>query len=348
MNRLTALGVIGFGVVLLGASCQTADSGGGEVKTLYVGPAMRDGMGVGPMTCLQVKESADAAYTMFYSPIRGFDYVPGFEYTLLVEVTERDRVPADASKYIYTLKEVVSKKATGLGLASTVWEMSEYLSVSGTMDPRVDKSMVNLKVTAGGVSGSAGANKFFGSITLDGSNINISPTGSSMMMGTPELMAQEGQFLKHLKEARSYKIVDEELRLLNGDGEVTLKFKPRIEPTLISNAWKATGVNNGKGGVASLVQGTEITIQFREDGNVFGSSGCNNFMGEYKIEEGSITFGPQAGTRKTCAGPEGIMEQESAFLQALENSKIWNIHEDSLELRDESGALQVKFMPKEK
>ena len=85
MNRLTALGVIGFGVVLLGASCQTADSGGGEVKTLYVGPAMRDGMGVGPMTCLQVKESADAAYTMFYSPIRGFDYVPGFEYTLLVK-----------------------------------------------------------------------------------------------------------------------------------------------------------------------------------------------------------------------------------------------------------------------
>ncbi len=82
----------------------------GEVKTYLVAPTMRDGMGVGPMTCLQVKTDPEAKYGMFYSSIKGFDYVPGFEYTIKVRVTERERVPMDASKYIYTLEEVVSKK----------------------------------------------------------------------------------------------------------------------------------------------------------------------------------------------------------------------------------------------
>lgn len=341
MNRKTALAVVGFGMVLLGASCRTPESGGGVVKTLYIGPAMQDG--VGPMTCLMVKESPAAEYTLFGSPIIGFDFVPGFEYQLRVEVTERRPVGADVSKYVYTLKEIVSKQPAGLGLGSVVWEMTEYLSVSGAMTSRLDKSVVNLEITHAGIKGSAGANKFFGSVTLDGSQIGLTPAGSSMMMGTPELMAQEDQFLKLLPEARGYQIVGEELRLLNSKGRVILKFEPRVEPELTSQVWKAVGVNNGKGGVASLVHGTEITIQFREDGSVFGSSGCNSFMGGYEIDGGSIQFGPQAGTRMTCAEPEGIMEQESAFLAALEKSAVWTIQENSLELRSESGALQAKF-----
>ncbi|WP_372794705.1 META domain-containing protein [Pontiella sp.] len=228
-------------------------------------------------------------------------------------------------------------------LFSTVWDMTEYLSADGALQPRLEGSMVHLEISLGGASGSAGANKFFGSVTLDGSKIRISATGSTMMMGTPELMAQENRFLQHVQDARMYQIVGEELRLLDGEGRVLLKFKPRVEPALTSNVWNAVGVNNGKGGVASILPGTEITIQFRDDGHVVGSSGCNSFMGTYETEGGSIAFGPLAGTRKTCAVPQGIMEQESAFLQSLENSSHWNIRDDALELRDASGSLQAKF-----
>ncbi len=229
------------------------------------------------------------------------------------------------------------------GLFFTDWEMQDCLAADGSMVPRLDRSRVTLKLTRGGVSGSAGANKFFGSVTLDGSKIRISAAGSTMMMGTPELMAQENHFLQHVQDTRMYQIVGEELRLLDGEGRVLLKFKPRVEPALTSNVWNAVGVNNGKGGVASILPGTEITIQFRDDGHVIGSSGCNSFMGTYETEGGSVAFGPLAGTRKTCAVPEGIMEQESAFLQSLENSSHWNIRDDALELRDASGSLQAKF-----
>ncbi len=332
MNRVAALGILGcLCAAVLGSGCTTADTGGAVVKSLYIGPAMQDG--TGPRPCLMAKESPEAVYALFCRPIAGFDYVPGFEYQLLTEVS------GDS----YALKKIVSKEPAGLGLGSCVWEMAEYLSAGGAMEPRLEKSMVNLQVTPGGISGSAGANKFFGSVTLDGSSIHISAAGSTMMMGTPELMAQEDQFLKHLLEARQYQMVGGELRLLNGEGRVTLKFKPRVEPVLTSGVWRAVGVNNGRGGVASVIRGTEITIQFRADGNVFGSSGCNSFMGGYEIDGGSIQFGPQAGTRSLCAGPAGIMEQEQVFLRALERAVLWKIHDDALELRDADGALLARF-----
>jgi heat shock protein HslJ len=43
---------------------------------------------------------------------------------------------------------------------------------------------------------------------------------------------------------------------------------------------------------------------------------------------------------KMCAA-EGVMEQESQFLAAMQNSTRWEIRGDRLELRNEDGALQV-------
>ncbi|MDF7800876.1 META domain-containing protein [Pontiellaceae bacterium B1224] len=332
---------------LLLAACQSAPKNSDTVKNLYVGPAMADGTGVGPMTCLMVKDSPDGKYGLFYSPIAGFDYVPGFEYYLQVNVTERDPVPADASKKVYTLMNVVFKAPAGPAIDSTAWELTSYESVSGTMEPSVQNSMVNLRISAKGVSGNAGANRFFGDCTLDGTKLSIKTVGSSMMIGTPELMAQEDQFLKLLGESVDYQIVGKELRLRNADGKVVLTFKPLAEPTLTSNVWKATGINNGKGGVTSLVQGSEITIHFEDQGIVAGSAGCNAYSGGYESEGNEISLSPMSSTRKICSEPEGIMEQEAQFFQALEEVCTYSINEGRLELRDANGSLQAGFVKKD-
>lgn len=236
-----------------------------------------------------------------------------------------------------------SESSSGLMIDGPVWEMVSYLSVSGSMEPRVDKSMVNLKITDGKISGHAGANTFFGGVELDDTSIKLSPIGSSMMMGTPELMAQEGQFLKLLQLSTRYKIEGDELCLKNEAGRVVLIFVPRVEPSLTSNVWKATGVNNGKGGVTSLLPGSNITAEFTAEGRVSGSAGCNSYSGGYELEGTSIVFSPISSTRKMCAEPAGIMEQEILFLQALEKSDTYSITEGCLELRDASGALHVSF-----
>lgn len=218
--------------VLLFAGCKdaaTVDSTGDGLKTFQVAPAMEDCVGVGPMTCLLVKQSPESNYQMFYSTIEGFDYVPGYEYELKVRVTERVNVPADASEYEYQLVEVLAKKPAGLSIDSTVWSLKNYVSVSGTMDPVVEKSEPYLKIASGKVTGNGGANNFFGGVEVKGSSLEFSTIGATMMMGTPELMAQESQFLKLLGETTGFLIVGEELRLRNAEQEVILVFVPRVE-----------------------------------------------------------------------------------------------------------------------
>jgi heat shock protein HslJ len=349
VNLKNTAGVVGcFCAALLLVACKTpAPPAEAEGTILYVGPAMADCVGVGPMTCLLVKDAHGDDYRMFYDPIEGFDYIPGYEYELRIEVTKRENVPADASALVYTLIEVVGKKKAGLAIDSTAWELSSYLSVSGTMDPRVEKSIVNMKIADGKVTGNAGANRFFGGCEVDGSSVRISATGSTMMMGTPEVMAQENQFLKLLQDSVDYLIVGEELRLRTGDGKVVLTLVPAIEPGLTANVWQATGVNNGKGGVASILAGSEITAVFDADGTLSGNAGCNDYSGKYEEEGEMLKIGPVGQTRKLSNHPEGIMEQEANYLQALEQVSKYRIDGKVLELRSERGSLQVSFIQQE-
>ena len=43
-------------------------------------------------------------------------------------------------------------------------------------------------------------------------------------------------------------------------------------------------------------------ILFLDDGRVRGSSGCNQYMGDYQIEGENLLFGAMASTRRACEG----------------------------------------------
>ena len=78
-------------------------------KTLWIGPKLVDCVGVAPMKCMQIKESEEGEWQNFYDQIQGFDYEPGFNYKIVVSVSEREDPPADGSSLIYTLIEQVEK-----------------------------------------------------------------------------------------------------------------------------------------------------------------------------------------------------------------------------------------------
>src|SRR5690606_37057207 len=88
------------------ATPQESASAGEEI-TLYVGPELVGCVGAGPMKCMLVKENPEDDYTYFYSQIEGFEFEPGYEYELRVQVTPVENAPADASSLKYTLVEVV-------------------------------------------------------------------------------------------------------------------------------------------------------------------------------------------------------------------------------------------------
>lgn len=182
-----------------------------EGTLLWVDAAEVDCSGVGPRTCLRVKESRAGEYRNFHAPIEGFDYVPGFEYVLRVRVSERANVPVDASSYRYELLEVVSESPSGLGLANT-W-VPPQRAAQGTVVVQFEEDRL---------VGSGGVNRFHATLQVNGTELSIGPMAVTRRAGPPAKMKAEQEFLGKLEKAASYRIVGDELRLFDGNRRVVL------------------------------------------------------------------------------------------------------------------------------
>ncbi|UTZ24070.1 DUF4377 domain-containing protein [Vibrio campbellii] len=78
-----------------------------NIMTINIAPELVDCVGVAPMKCTVV----DGNY--FYDQIDGFEFEPGYEYTLQIKRIQRftpENAPADASLYRYELIEVLEKR----------------------------------------------------------------------------------------------------------------------------------------------------------------------------------------------------------------------------------------------
>ncbi len=216
-----------------------------------------------------------------------------------------------------------------------------------TVDGRLEAIPAGIEVSAtfedGHVSGTGGCNRFMGPYVLEGDRLEVGPLASTMMACPEPAMGVESAF--HAAVARVVRLEDlgDTLELVDADGTVVLRFATASVTPLIGTAWTATGINNGRGGVVSLLAGTEATALFADDGRVAGSAGCNRFTATFVVAGSTITIGPAAATRRACLDPDGVMDQEAWFLAALPRATRLAIDGDRLDLRDDDGALQVSF-----
>lgn len=79
------------------------------------------------------------------------------------------------------------------------------------------------------------------------------------------------------------------------------------------------------------------------DGRVAGCAGINRFGGQASVERDRIRVGPLASTR--MAGPPEAMAAEDQVLRALDATRRWEIVDDRLVLRDESGGELLVLAP---
>ena len=73
-----------------------------------------------------------------------------------------------------------------------------------------------------------------------------------------------------------------------------------------------------------------------------GLSGCNTYDADYTVDGEKISIGPAMTTRMFCAG-EGVMEQEMAYLQALEKAATFKIEGEMLTLFDAQGLILATY-----
>lgn len=92
-----------------------------------------------------------------------------------------------------------------------------------------------------------------------------------------------------------------------------------------------------------LIEDTKITLNFRE-ASLDGSAGCNTYGGSYTASEDSLRLNGVYATEMGCMEPKGILEQEKAYLDALNTAARYWMDDDRLEVYDEAGVQTLAFV----
>jgi len=253
----------------------------------------------------------------------------------------------NAHKYIFAIGMVFSMILAACSPNSTSTnplEDTSWILTKLNGQPVNSDAQVTINFTNDKVDGTDGCNNYSGSYEVKGNKISFNEDMVSTMMACEEaVMQQAAAYISALIQAETYKIEGQQLTLLDKNGKELAVFTAQATG-LGGSSWVVTGYNNGKQAVVSGILGSELTANFNEDGKLSGFAGCNNFTAGYEVTGKNIKIGPAASTRKMCADPEGVMDQEMQYLQALETAAIYNRDGEKLELRTADGALAVSLV----
>ncbi len=234
-------------------------------------------------------------------------------------------------------------QAETVNLEDTDWRLVSLADDNGALLPVAEGVSAGVRFAGGKLSGKAGCNSFFGQYQRSQpGQVSIGEQIGSTMMGCPPPLAElEQRYLALLPQMVAYHIDGDALVMMDPQGGERLAYEVVVPLTLEGVDWQATGINNGRGGVVNTITTERSTARF-ENGEVSGNAGCNRYSAGYTLADGKLSVGPARSTRMMCAEP-GLMDQEQQFLAALARSRVVQLRERTLQLRDEDGALQIGF-----
>lgn len=282
---------------------------------IHIAPMLQSCTGVAPQDCMIVRFEDEDELSFFYDSIEGFTFEEGFEYTLLVNITERDNVPADASSLQYELVEVLQQFPASI--SDKVWEL-QSLNEENIKAP----SQYTLLVTEDGVVLKADCNTVQANLTLN--PFDIETTTSTKVMCPPESL--DSEYLEALNAATMMSVENGELIIQSTEGQ--LRFAP---PRIDGIEWTLTRVV----GIAMMfefddsvaytlhINDTEASMQFA----------CNSGGGTVDFDGGVLRFTGVISTLMACSDDPlaGMFPPENA---------VYSINADGhLVLEDDMGNL---------
>jgi heat shock protein HslJ len=115
--------------------------------------------------------------------------------------------------------------------------------------------------------------------------------------------------------------------------------QPRAEAILVDSEWELT-LLTGK----ALIEDTQITLSF-EQRSLEGSAGCNTYRSNYTATADSLRLSDLYWTEIGCMEPEGVLDQEMAYLEALNTVASYRVDAGRLALYDGAGKQILVFGP---
>jgi heat shock protein HslJ len=230
------------------------------------------------------------------------------------------------------------KADRGGPLTDIKWVLDSYALKGASKTPPPDAA-AEITFRNGEASGVV-LNTYGGPYTAaDDGSLKIGPLASTEMAGPPEVMAFEEAYFKALGNVASYSSDGQRLALYDKDGVQLLAYSKSTAS--IVGDWRVVAYNNGKGAVTS-VSGAVINAAFDDAGRLSGRSGVNSYNGNYTADAaGEFVVGPLVTTK--MAGPTDLMEQETAYLAALESARRYELSGSTMTLFRDDGATAVQM-----
>ena len=124
--------------------------------------------------------------------------------------------------------------------------------------------------------------------------------------------------------------------------EAHAAMEPSSKPaTLDGTAWTLSALPGRQ-----LVPASQVTLQFA-NGTVQGTDGCNRYHGPYTADAEGFRFsGNIASTMMAC--PEPLMQQATAFKDALSQARDVRIEGNRLDLLDGGGTVLATLAPQDR
>ena len=221
---------------------------------------------------------------------------------------------------------VVHAPALEASLTSTPWEwVSTTDPVNGTVAVNDPSRYVILFNEDGTAYIKADCNNVQATYVVDGNNISIAAGPSTMMACPADTL--DSVFLQQLSQVSTYFLNGGSLYMEMPADAGTMQFVPQGSPVPSPDPNPPAGgaddhsfylVSYGpQNAPQTLIAGTSITADFVDD-RISGFSGCNNYSGTLIPEGDHFTISGIVSTRMFCEQPAGVMEQEQAYLAALE------------------------------
>ena len=109
------------------------------------------------------------------------------------------------------------------------------------------------------------------------------------------------------------------------------------EIPLMGKVWKLHSLD-GEPAIADKL----VSLEFKEDGNIGGTAGCNHYFSSYEIDGATLSFGVVGSTEMYC-NEEGVMDQEFKYLKTLGSITGYIIDGTNLKMLDVDGRVLMQF-----
>lgn len=217
-------------------------------------------------------------------------------------------------------------------ILDTTWTVQSF---GGPEEPiaGVDGTYPSINFILGRFNGYTGCNYFVGTYQAEGDTVRFDPPAvTTGFCDDEQLHQQQEAYMTMLVTANRYAFDGENISLFADDRQL-MTLEPLEPVPFEGTTWSYRFFQGELPEWQQVIPDTSITAVFEGDA-ISGSAGCNEYNGTVTRNGDDITIGELASTRKMCAEPEGIMDQEERYLSALQTSVKIRESARSIELYD--------------